>query len=170
MTTSSGCVEIAPESIILTDKGNPDTAYGPNDAGYIQVSPNASTIFDFRLDAADLGRTCEFEFRLPTTLTNPTGNGNGTGGGVFNLTGTGIVTFAALHGWADANTTYANTPRVIQTMETTALFPGLRHAFGQFPCPGDTARTAVLLGEGPAADTCLDGRQGDGVGLVLRKC
>lgn len=173
--SSSGCVEIEPEKIILTDRGNPDTAYGANEAGYIEVSPNASTIFDFRLDAADLGRTCEFEFRLPS-LSNPNQNGNGSanGGGngpqLLNLTGTGIVTFAALDGWADANTTYASAPKVIATMETTALYAGIEHAFGRFPCPGDTARAAVLLGEGPAADTCLEGRQGGGVGLVLRKC
>lgn len=167
-SSSSGCVEIAPASIILTDRGNPDTAYGANDAGHIQVSPNASTIFDFRLEAADLGRTCEFEFRLPNG--NANGGGNGGPPPLFNLTGTGIVTFAALDGWADANTTYANTPRTIATMEITALFEGVQHAFGTFPCPGDTARATVLLGEGPAADTCLEATQGGGVGLVLRKC
>ncbi|KAI1108808.1 hypothetical protein F5Y14DRAFT_445154 [Nemania sp. NC0429] len=169
-SSSSRCVEMAPERIILTDRGNPDTAYGPNEEGHIQVSPNASTIFDFRLDAADLGRTCEFEFRLLNPSPNPNNPNPNNSSSLYNLTGTGIVTFAALDGWADANTTYASAPRVIETMEIAALFGGVAHAFGPFPCPGDTARAAVLLGEGPAADTCLEGTQGEGVGLVLRKC
>ncbi|RWA11123.1 hypothetical protein EKO27_g4002 [Xylaria grammica] len=155
--TSSGCVEMSPEKIILTDLGNPDTAYGPNDAQHIQVSPNASSIFNFRFDNADLGKTCELVFRL--------GRGR-----PFNLTGTGLVVFAALEGWANANTTYNSMPHVVETLDNSVLSEGLEMAFGKFPCPGSTTRSGVLLTEGPLADTCLDCEQGEGIGMFLRKC
>ncbi|KAF2968087.1 hypothetical protein GQX73_g5500 [Xylaria multiplex] len=155
--TSSNCVEIGPDRIILTDLGNPDTAYGANDAQHIQVSPNASSIFNFRFDDADFGKTCEIMFRI--------GRGR-----PFNLTGTGLVEFAALEGWADANTTYNSMPRVVESIDNTVLSEGLEHGFGSFPCPGSMARSGILLSEGPLADTCFDCVQGEGIGMFLRKC
>ncbi|KAI0905659.1 hypothetical protein F4823DRAFT_627682 [Ustulina deusta] len=180
-TPSTSCVEVGPEQIILTDLGHPDTAYGPNDALHIQVSPNASTIFNFRFDDADAGKTCRLSFRLAaasaanttttTTTTTPGGGGGGGGPSSLNLTGTDIVTFAILEGWADANTTYRSMPRVVQTIGNAVLQrDAFDLAFPEFPCPGSTARSAVLLTEGPMADTCLDCRQGGGVGMFLRKC
>ncbi|KAI0512960.1 ubiquitin 3 binding protein But2 C-terminal domain-containing protein [Xylaria bambusicola] len=163
--STSSCVETGPEQIILTDLGNPDTAYGPNDGKHIQVSPNASSIFNFRFDDADVGKTCQISFRLTSSSASPHG-----GGGAFNLTGTGIVVFEALEGWANSNTTYNSMPRVVQTMDDAVLFDGLDRAFPAFPCPGSSTRSAVLLSEGPMADTCLDCVQGGGVGMFLRKC
>ncbi|KAI0410025.1 ubiquitin 3 binding protein But2 C-terminal domain-containing protein [Xylaria palmicola] len=156
--TPSGCVEVGPDNVILTDKGNPDTAYGPNEAQYIQVSPNASSLFNFHFDDADLGKTCQLSFRL------------NRGTAAYNLTGTGLVTFAALDDWADAGTTYNTMPHVIEAIDNTVLEEGLDHGFGTFPCPGSTARSGVLLTEAPMADTCLDCQQGEGIGMFLRKC
>ncbi|KAK5632755.1 hypothetical protein RRF57_008469 [Xylaria bambusicola] len=119
-SSTSSCVETGPDQVILTDLGNPDTAYGPNDGKRIQVSPNASSIFNFRFDNADVGKTCQISFRLTSSPTSPHGEG-----GVFNLTGTGIVVFEALEGWADSNTTYNSMPRVVQTMDDAVLFDGL---------------------------------------------
>ncbi|KAI1349289.1 ubiquitin 3 binding protein But2 C-terminal domain-containing protein [Xylaria sp. FL0043] len=165
-SSTSSCVEIGPEQIILTDLGNPDTAYGPNDGQHIQVSPNASSIFNFHFDDADEGKTCQLSFRLQGPIP-PTPGARGV---ITNLTGTGIVAFAALEGWADANTTYNSMPRVVQTLSDVVLRDGIDAAFPEFPCPGATTRSAVLLSEGPMADTCLDCVQGGGVGLFLRKC
>ncbi|KAI0857040.1 ubiquitin 3 binding protein But2 C-terminal domain-containing protein [Xylaria cubensis] len=155
--TSSGCVEVGPDSIILTDLGNPDTAYGPNAAKHIQVSPNASSIFDFHFDDSDIGKTCELSFRMDR-------------GTAFNLTGTGIVTFTALDDFSHPNTTYNSMPRIIETMDNGILYEGVKYTFGTFPCPGSTTHSGVLLGEAPMADTCLDCMQGDGIGMFLRKC
>ncbi|KAI1423187.1 ubiquitin 3 binding protein But2 C-terminal domain-containing protein [Xylaria sp. FL1777] len=157
---SSSCVEVGPEQIILTDLGSPDTAYGGNDAQHIQVSPNASSIFNFRFDDADVGKMCQLSFRLLSTPPQP----------AFNLTGTGITAFAALEGWADANTTYNSMPRVVQPIGDIMLRAGLNTAFPPFPCPGASTRSAVLLSEGPLADTCLDCAQGGGIGMFLTKC
>ncbi|KAI1818284.1 ubiquitin 3 binding protein But2 C-terminal domain-containing protein [Poronia punctata] len=164
-STSSGCVVVPPDSIILTDKGNPDTAYGSNQAMHIQVSPNASSIFNFRLDDADLGKTCEMLFLLP-------GLGSQNGGNPpYILTGTGMVTFAALDEWADGNTTYRTSPRVMETMSNVMLDGGVvALGLGQFECPGSTGRPSILLTEDPLADTCLDCFQGSGMGMFLRKC
>ncbi|KAI0160616.1 hypothetical protein GGR57DRAFT_388671 [Xylariaceae sp. FL1272] len=57
-TTSAQCTEIGPDKIILTDKGNPDRSYGSNPGFEIQVSPNASSIFNFALQDSNIGRTC----------------------------------------------------------------------------------------------------------------
>ncbi|KAI0877256.1 hypothetical protein GGS24DRAFT_162294 [Hypoxylon argillaceum] len=167
--SSSGCVEVAPDSIILTDQGNPNTAYGPNAAHHIQVSPNASSIFNFVFADADVGKTCELSFRVAPDNTNSAG-GSGSSGRPLNLTGTGVVTLAVLDDWADANTTYDSAPRVIETMANVLVYAGLDRAFGAFPCPGSAARAAVLMSEGPVADTCLDCEQGGGTGMFLRKC
>ncbi|KAI0467152.1 hypothetical protein F4859DRAFT_278165 [Xylaria cf. heliscus] len=155
--TSSGCVEVGPDRVILTDLGNPDTSYGPNTPQHIQVSPNASSIFDFHFDDADAGKTCELSFRMRR-------------GAAYNLTGTGLVTFSALDDLADADTTYNSMPRLIETLDNGLLYDGLDHAFGPFPCPGSMARSSVLLAEAPMADTCFDCLQGDGIGMFLRKC
>ncbi|KAI0203448.1 hypothetical protein F4808DRAFT_20047 [Astrocystis sublimbata] len=158
---TSTCVEVGPDSVILTDLGNPDTSYGPNVPEHIQVSPNASSIFNFRFDEADLDRTCELFFRiLPGRAPAPP----------VSLTGTGIVTFAALDDFGYPNTTYNSMPRVIETMGNVLLYAGLEDTFGSFPCPGATARSSVLMAEAPMADTCLDCFQGNGCGLYLRKC
>ncbi|KAI1821115.1 ubiquitin 3 binding protein But2 C-terminal domain-containing protein [Xylaria intraflava] len=156
--TQSGCIEVEPDQIILTDQGNPDTAYGPNSAGHIQISPNASSIFNFHFDDADLGKICELTFRMPPR------------GTPYNLTGTALVTLAALEGRAAVNTTYNSAPRILETLGDLVLYEGMQHGFGAFPCPGSSARGAVLLAEAPLADTCLDCLQGNGVGMVLRKC
>ncbi|KAI0107766.1 ubiquitin 3 binding protein But2 C-terminal domain-containing protein [Nemania sp. FL0031] len=155
--TTTGCVEVGPDSIILVDQGNPDTAYGPNNAGRIQISPNASTIFIFAFSDADLSKTCELTFRIPR-------------GRLFNLTGTGIITLEALDNWANANTTYNNMPHTIEPYGNGLLYEGVEIHYGPFPCPGATTRSAVLLTEGPMADTCLDCNQGDGMGMFLTKC
>lgn len=160
----TGCDEIEPDSIILTDKAHPDTAYGPNPSHRIQASPNASTIFHFPFSDADLGRSCELWFRIPA------GSGPRPEGPVFNLTGTGVVTFAALDDGAWPNTTYRSTPRSTETLANVLLFDGLEKGIARFPCPGADTRGGVLLTEAPMADTCLDCVQGEGVGLFLRKC
>ncbi|KAI3319388.1 ubiquitin 3 binding protein But2 C-terminal domain-containing protein [Xylariaceae sp. AK1471] len=165
-TSSSSCTTVVPDQIILTDKGNPDMTYGPNSGMNIQVSPNASSIFNFHFSDSDLGKICEISFLLPNSNTNADGT-------PYNLTGTGFVTFSALDGWANANTTYGNSPRIIETISNAPLYAGVGQGFGRFACPGSTSRTSVLLTEAPMADTCLNcvqGAVGDGIGMYLQKC
>jgi hypothetical protein len=125
----------------------------------IQLSPNASSLFNFHFDDSDLGKTCEISFRITNNDRIP-----------YNLTGTGVVTFAALDNWANPNTTYNNMPYVIETINNALLYPGMNQSFGQFACPGSTSRTGILLTEAPMADTCSDCLQGDGMGIFLKKC
>ncbi|KAI5924005.1 ubiquitin 3 binding protein But2 C-terminal domain-containing protein [Camillea tinctor] len=167
-TTTTSCTTIGPSQIILIDKAHPDTAYGPNPDLHIQVSPNASSIFNFAFADADLGKTCELFLTLPPVFSNP-----GSPLPVppesaqpqYFLTGTGPVDFAALDGWADPNTTYATAPRVARPLDAVLLRQrGTAWGFGRFACPGQAASTGILMGEAPYADTCLDCRQGQGDG------
>ncbi|KAI1632189.1 ubiquitin 3 binding protein But2 C-terminal domain-containing protein [Biscogniauxia mediterranea] len=195
--TTSTCTTVGPEEIILIDKANPDAAYGPNGPMDIQVSPNASSIFNFRFADADAGKTCELFFALPA----PPPNNNNTSNpqppqssSYYYLTGsTGIVDFAALDGWADANTTYDTAPRVARPLDAVTLRESaaasgggsgsggggggedtMRWGLGRFTCPGSASRTGIWMLEAPYADTCLDCRQGNGTegltGLWMEKC
>ncbi|KAI1502534.1 ubiquitin 3 binding protein But2 C-terminal domain-containing protein [Biscogniauxia marginata] len=161
-TSPTACTTVGPDEIILIDKGNPDKAYGPNNAMYIQVSPNASSIFNFRFADSDAGKTCELFFAIGP-------------GRPYYLAGTGVVDFAALDGWADANTTYGTAPRAMRALDAVALGPGMSRGLGAFACPGSRSRNSILVAEAPYADTCfecLQGGVGDGamIGLYMSKC
>ncbi|KAI1329770.1 ubiquitin 3 binding protein But2 C-terminal domain-containing protein [Xylariaceae sp. FL0255] len=168
-SSTPSCTALPPAQIILTDKANPDTSYGANPGMNIQVTPNASSIFNFDFMDADEGRSCELFFLLP-----PQNSGSG-GGDIYNLTGTtGLLTIATLDGWADPATTYSSMPRIEWPLGNVMLSAaGLAQSLGKFECPGSTARTSILLTEGPMADTCfavMQGGVGDGRGVYLNIC
>ncbi|KAI0015415.1 ubiquitin 3 binding protein But2 C-terminal domain-containing protein [Xylariomycetidae sp. FL0641] len=159
-SSSTSCVEVGPDQIILTDKGNPDTAYGPNSPMNIQVTPNATSLFNFKFSDSDLGKTCELFFAIAP-------------GKSYTLTGTGMVSFSALDGWANPNTTYNNSPRVMMPLREGFIQSGMRQGFGKFECPGSTSQNSISMGEAPYADTCFQGQQGnvnDKLGLYMSKC
>ncbi|KAI0595534.1 ubiquitin 3 binding protein But2 C-terminal domain-containing protein [Biscogniauxia sp. FL1348] len=182
-TTTSTCTTVGPEEIVLIDKAHPDTSYGPNGPMDIQVSPNASSIFNFRFADTDAGKMCELFFALPPPSPSApnTSNPSSSPQPFYYLTGdTGIVDFAALDGWADANTTYNTAPRVSRPLDAVALLGGgggataTQWGLGRFTCPGSMSRTGIWMLEAPYADTCLDCRQGNGteglMGLWMEKC
>ncbi|KAH9892209.1 hypothetical protein F4778DRAFT_330244 [Xylariomycetidae sp. FL2044] len=151
-TTSStiGCINRPPKQIILIDEGNPDTAYGPNPGSTIQVSPNASSIFNFETFDSDVGKTCEMFWTLGTQMPP------------HNLTGTRWVSFETLDGWADADTSYNSAPRTEWPLDVVQLRVPMEFDFGDFDCPGSTARISVIVKEAPYADTCLECQQQGG--------
>ncbi|OTB02701.1 hypothetical protein M426DRAFT_24486 [Hypoxylon sp. CI-4A] len=164
-----------PDEIILLDKANPDTSYGPNPTKLVEISPNASAIFVFRLASSDAGKQCALVFDLPP----PPISGNQTPR--YTLTGTGLVEFAILDGPPrdPADTSYNNAPRVAVPLEAVPLDAGMSVEPAAFPCPGVDAEVAVLVGGETGADGCLEYTQdgdggedgGDGlVGLYLVVC
>ncbi|KAI1338400.1 ubiquitin 3 binding protein But2 C-terminal domain-containing protein [Xylariaceae sp. FL0016] len=160
VTSSSPCTVVSPVQIILTDKGNPDTAYGPNSQMNIQISPNASSIFNFHFADSDVGKTCELFFTISP-------------GNTFYLTGTGVVYFGALDGWANPNTTFSTSPAMSWPLQNVYLSSGMTQTFGEFDCPGSTAQTSIIMMEAPMSDTCFDCIEGsinDQIGLYLSIC
>ncbi|KAI1264846.1 hypothetical protein F5Y18DRAFT_68628 [Xylariaceae sp. FL1019] len=161
-TTSAQCIEIAPDRIVLTDKGNPDRSY-PNPDSLIQISPNASSIFNFALQDSNIGRTCELFFLLKS-------------GSLFNLTGTnGLVGFWGLDGWGAEGTTYNSMPNILWELTggDLGMHDGLGVSLGQFECAGNTTQLGVLMMEGRMADTCFDavqGQVGEDRGMYLNIC
>ncbi|KAI1077682.1 hypothetical protein F5B20DRAFT_592718 [Whalleya microplaca] len=154
-----------PSEIILIDRGNPDASYGANAAMAVQVTPNATSLFNFNLAAADSGKKCALVFRLPPPNANPT---------PYNLTGSGVVSFALLSGPGNAGTTWNSAPGVAMPLEAAALVPGVEFRVLEFPCPGANAPVAFAMMEPSGGDTCLeflqDGGGGEVMGLYLVKC
>ncbi|KAI0881342.1 uncharacterized protein GGS22DRAFT_73845 [Annulohypoxylon maeteangense] len=154
-----------PDEIILIDRANPDIAYGPNPDMIVQLSPNASTIFVFRLSSSDAGKECGFIFDLPFP-SQPL---------PYRLTGSGLVSFAVLDGpqLESGNTTWNGTPGVAMPLESVTLKPGMRIEPVSFPCPSADTEVAVLMTDGLESDACLEYEQldsGTPMGLYLVKC
>ncbi|KAI1105742.1 hypothetical protein F4804DRAFT_110749 [Jackrogersella minutella] len=153
-----------PDEIILIDKANPYTAYGPNSDMIVQLSPNASAIFVFRFAASDLGKECGLAFDLPSANAPP-----------YKLTGGGLVSFALLDGPpADpGGTSWNNAPGVAMPLEAVLLQPGASAQPLSFPCPGADAEVAFMMRDVPGSDTCLEYdqlRPDVPIGLYLVKC
>ncbi|KAI2467575.1 hypothetical protein F4781DRAFT_303577 [Annulohypoxylon bovei var. microspora] len=155
-----------PDEIILIDRGNPNTAYGPNPNMIVELSPNASAIFVFRFESSDAGKECGIVFDLPAASPQPL---------PYRLTGSGSVHFAVLDGppLEPGNTSWNNAPGVAMPLEGVTLQPGVSAEPLSFPCPGDDAEVAVLMMDGPGEDACLEYEQlnpGAPIGLYLVKC
>ncbi|KAI2622386.1 hypothetical protein GGR54DRAFT_629929 [Hypoxylon sp. NC1633] len=166
-----------PDEIILIDKGNPDTSYGSNPGMTVQLSPNASAIFVFSLGGTtDVGKACALAFDLPplpspTSTTTPQQQLPPP----YSLTGSGPVRFALLDGPpADpGNTSWNRAPGIAMKLEAAALAPGVAVRPLDFACPGAGERIAVLIGDEPGADTCLEYSQFRPsvlVGMYVLKC
>ncbi|KAI0837038.1 hypothetical protein F5Y06DRAFT_90602 [Hypoxylon sp. FL0890] len=139
----------SPDEIILIDKGNPDMPYGPNPTMFVQLTPNSSAIFVFRLAPSDAGKECTLAFNLPSvTPQQPSW---------YKLTGTGQVSFALLDmpPANPGNTSYSNAPGVALPLEAVVLTPGLSVKPLTFPCPTADAEFAVIMRDEPSSDTNL---------------
>ncbi|KAI1137380.1 hypothetical protein F5Y05DRAFT_87922 [Hypoxylon sp. FL0543] len=137
----------SPDEIVLIDKGNPDTVYGPNPTMFVQLSPNASAIFVFHFTPSDAGKECALVFNLPSVTSQHW----------YTLTGSGKVSFAILDMPPEnaRNTSYSNAPGVAMPLEAVVLTPGLSVEPLTFPCPGADADFAVIMRDEPGSDANL---------------
>lgn len=161
-----------PDEIVLVDKGNPDTTYGPNPSMLVQLSPNASAIFVFRLAAADAQKQCALVFALPP---NPQSPGPLEPGSQYQLSGSGSVSFALLESPPQdpAKTSWNTRPSVAMPLESVTLRPGINQELLKFECPGVEEEVAFEMSDGVGADVCLDYEQWRPevlVGMYLVKC
>ncbi|KAI0011920.1 hypothetical protein F4779DRAFT_635519 [Xylariaceae sp. FL0662B] len=180
-----------PSEIILIDRGNPGAAYGANAAMAVQVTPNATSLFNFGLARADAGKECALVFSLPSSSPLPspspaTGNNPPPPPPPYNLTASGgvaSVAFALLDGPAGPDTTFDSAPRVAMPLAAVAVGSssssslgggagGVRSTLLRFPCPGLDAPVAFAMAEPPGGDTCLEYVQDDRevMGLFLVTC
>ncbi|KAL7620152.1 hypothetical protein AAE478_009145 [Parahypoxylon ruwenzoriense] len=154
----------APDEIVLIDKSNPDTSYGPNPDMIMQLSPNTSAVFTFRFKAADEGKQCGLVFNLPSQQPP-----------YYQLTGRGKVGFAVLDGPPEdaVSTTYSNKPGVAMALEAVTLSPGISVEPLEFPCPGEDGEVAFMMRDEDGSATCLEYQQKVTevlIGLYLVKC
>ncbi len=141
-----------PHLMVPVDRAHPATAYGPSFFG--QLSPNASTLYNFDVPAADAGRSCTLFFAFPSL------DEVGPGAYTFTFTaagaggGYGAAGFAFLDGAATALATFDDAPAVAADLGTVRLRPGNRYVLASFPCPAGR-RVSFALREPDGADTCL---------------
>lgn len=133
-----------PRLLVPVDTANPDKAYGSTFYG--QISPNASTIFNFVFPALDAGKSCKTFFSLPTKgqLQNSD----------YYFTGDGSVTFSRLSMNGDLNTTYNSVAGGARELGTLRLVPGNTYVIETFDCPAGQTVT-YMASEASGKDTCL---------------
>ncbi|KAJ1324435.1 Ubiquitin 3 binding protein [Microdochium nivale] len=162
----------SPHLMVPIDSAHPDQSYGPSFYG--QISPNASTFYNFDVPAADAGKTCTLFFEFPRADSTSTG---------YMWSGTGKLTFEQMGGPAMSNTTFNSRPDVFMEIASLDLEPGNKYVINTFPCPaGDRVtfqirekRPPGVSGGGPqnGAETCLYYLQEHKpvpMGLFISKC
>ena len=147
-----------PHLMVPVDRANPTISYGPSFFG--QISPNASTLFNFDIPQTDAGRRCTLFFAFPSaadvdpstyTFTYTDSQGEDSGG---------AVDFALLDGPAAAFTTFDTTPGVAIDLGSCALRPGNKYVVASFPCPAGQRISFSMRGSRPVGGaeesyTCL---------------
>ncbi|EMR63133.1 putative gpi anchored cell wall protein [Eutypa lata UCREL1] len=107
-------------------------AYGPSFFG--QLSPNASTLYNFDIPPTDGGQTCSLFFAFPSvTDVNPSDY-------TFTFTpaaGNGAANFIFLEGPASAFDTFDTVPGIASDLGAVELRPGNRFAIRE-PAGADT--------------------------------
>lgn len=149
-----------PHMMVAIDAAAPARAYGPTFFG--QVSPNASTIFNFDMPNAAAGKTCTLMFALPSRAppSPPSNSSSGSRGADYTLTGSGDVEFVYLASGATARTSYASAPLVralAGTLRLEAPASGSESQFyvvRSFQCPAGR-RLSFAMREPSGSDTCL---------------
>ncbi|KAI1393014.1 uncharacterized protein F4822DRAFT_148245 [Hypoxylon trugodes] len=156
----------APTEIVLVDKNNPSTSYGPNPDMLVRLSPNSSAVFVFPISASDGGKECAVLFNLPPAQEEFQD---------YKLKGNGLISFALLNGTlADpGHTTYGNLPGIAASLESVELRPDMSVQPVTFECPGVDTNFTVAMRDAPGSDACLEYRQNETdvlVGMYLLKC
>ncbi|KAH8682665.1 ubiquitin 3 binding protein But2 C-terminal domain-containing protein [Xylariales sp. PMI_506] len=155
---------IPPSLLVPIDSANPTMAYGSTTYG--QVSPNASTIFNFAIPATAGGYSCKVFFLLPTASTSS-----------YYLTGDGSVLFARISDPADATTTTFQSVMNgmgIRTLGALSISRGNAYVVEAYDCPaGQTV--SYMMAEPLGKDTCLvylqDAEGGwNNVGMFISIC
>lgn len=135
--------------MVPVDRANPAMAYGPSFFG--QLSPNASTLYNFDIPPTDGGQTCSLFFAFPSvTDVNPSDY-------TFTFTpaaGNGAANFIFLEGPASAFDTFDTVPGIASDLGAVELRPGNRYIITSFPCPAGQ-RISFAIREPAGADTCL---------------
>lgn len=138
--------------MIPIDRANPDKPYGPTSYG--QISPNASTLFNFDIPASDAGRSCKVFFSMPpqSMLQNAQAGG-------YYFTGDGSVLFSRMGTLATSGTTYNDVALGrIERRDLGALVvsPGHNYAIESFDCSSAIGTgVSYMLAEPAGRDTCL---------------
>ena len=131
-----------PHLMVPVDRANPAVSYGPSFFG--QISPNASTLFNFDIPETDAGRQCTLFFAFPPaadldpstyTFINPDDDGS-----YDNI----CVDFALLDAPATAFTTFDTAPGVAADLGALTLCPGNRYVVSSFPCPAGQRITFAM--------------------------
>ncbi|KAH6657949.1 ubiquitin 3 binding protein But2 C-terminal domain-containing protein [Truncatella angustata] len=141
-----------PSLMIPIDRANPDKAYGPTPYG--QVSPNASTLFNFDIPASDAGRSCKVFFSLPSQARLQSAQGSS-----YYFTGDGSAVFSRMRSLANQGTTYNDVAlgRIGRTdLGALKMSPGNNYVIETFDC-GAAIGTGVsyMIAEPAGRDTCL---------------
>ncbi|KXJ89550.1 ubiquitin 3 binding protein But2 C-terminal domain-domain-containing protein [Microdochium bolleyi] len=161
----------SPHLMVPVDSAHPDQSYGPSFYG--QISPNASTLYNFDVPPADAGKTCTLFFDFPQADSTSTG---------YMWSGTGKLTFEQMGGIAMSNTTFNSRPDVFMEMANLDVEPGNKYVIATFPCPAGDRVTFQIREKEPSAtggspqgnaDTCLYYLQEHKpvpIGLFMSKC
>ncbi|KAI1853059.1 hypothetical protein JX265_012815 [Neoarthrinium moseri] len=139
-----------PSLLVPIDVANPDKAYGSS--AYGQVSPNASTLFNFDFPAADAGKSCKVFFSLPSQSVLQSQQGSS-----YYFTGDGSVVFSRLGSAASAATTYNDIAqgRIGRNdLGALRLQPGNTYVIETFACPAGQG-VSYMVAEPAGHDTCL---------------
>ena len=167
-----------PVLMVPVDRANPTVTYGPSLFG--QISPNASTLFNFEIPQAYEGLRCTLFFAFPSTRDVDPSNYTFTYPHSQGEDDCGFVDFNLLNSPASASTTFDTAPGVAIDFGTRALRPGDKSIVWSFPCPAGQTVTFSMQESRPAdgavggeSDTCLyycQETQPTPFGLYIAKC
>lgn len=156
--------------MIPIDLANPDKPYGSTSYG--QVSPNASTLFNFDIPASDAGKSCKVFFSMPSQSVLQNAQGSN-----YYFSGDGAVVFSRMGSLAYQATTYDDVAygRIgRRDLGALKMSPGNNYVIETFDC-GSTIGTGVsyMIAEPAGRDTCLVYYQEGApvpVGLFISTC
>ncbi|TKA52538.1 hypothetical protein B0A55_11942 [Friedmanniomyces simplex] len=114
-----------PHLIVHMDQQQQDKVLGNSLNGI--AAGSISSIFNFDIPVADVGKTCSLKFLLPAEGTMETSS--------YKLSGNGSVEFAILESPATKDTTYATAPLVHNYLSGFDLVPGNAYNVSSYPCP-----------------------------------
>jgi hypothetical protein len=138
--------------MVPIDRANPDKPYGPTLYG--QVSPNASTLFNFGIPASDAGKSCKAFFSFPSQSVLQSAQESN-----YYLSGDGSVVFSRMGTLANQGTTYNDVAlgRIGRSdLGALKMVPGNSYVIETFDCSGAIGSgVSYMVAEPVGRDTCL---------------
>lgn len=157
-----------PSLMVPVDLASPDKAYGSTSYG--QVSPNASTLYNFDISASDAGKSCKVFFAMPSqsVLRNAQGSD-------YYFSGDGSVVFSRMGTLANQATTLNDVAQMgRKDLGAVKLSPGNNYVIETFDCSNAIgAGVSYMIAEPVGRDTCLIYYQESApvsVGLFISTC